>query len=244
MKPQIDYKSLLLICSCLDEILRQKDYAVENLDKAEKDISKDKAIISLDTLVELQEFLGEDIPKLTEMVRNYAKKMENKLREYKAQTQKINKDIPIEPQADIFADLAFDADYAAKIRRIKESKEPILVEESVNYMERHHILKYYYSNESIREGHVKRMEQNYYRYNKDNPSYDIFCFKNNDSIKVLTAVFEKENYEYSEGDEQPLFYNELSNCVVISETKDPKEIAEILKMVGEGTSEINKNRGR
>lgn len=82
-RPAIDYKSLILICDCLDELLTQDEYFKDKLDNAKKDIKNDKVQISLDTYIELMDLMRDDVPALTEMIRNYAKKMENKLRQYK-----------------------------------------------------------------------------------------------------------------------------------------------------------------
>lgn len=87
MKKIIDYKGLLHVCDTVDVIHEQRRYLIESLKNVKKDIVKDTATIDLDTYMEVLEFLEEDLLKLSEDIRNKAKRMENKLQEYKMQQQ-------------------------------------------------------------------------------------------------------------------------------------------------------------
>lgn len=91
----------------------------------------------------------------------------------------------------------YEKEYAIKIKeKVNESKKPILVEDTVDYIMGYEKLKYYYSNELIKHKHIGIMEQDKYcKYDKESSLYDTLytnLYEENSSIKVLIGVFYKE----------------------------------------------------
>lgn len=86
----------------------------------------------------------------------------------------------------------FEKEIAVKIKeKVDKSNEPVLVEDTVDYIGGYRKLKYYYPNELIKNKHIDMMKQDKYcRYDKENSLYETLY--DNSNIKVLIGVFHKE----------------------------------------------------
>jgi hypothetical protein len=89
----------------------------------------------------------------------------------------------------------YSKDGAMEIKQtVNKSTDPILVEDCANYLNGYRKLKYYYSNDSMKQKHVIKMEQEQYKLDSEERLYDTLyddLFKTNEAIKVIQGVFYK-----------------------------------------------------